>query len=170
MGFALRVGMKTLPKYLFVALLVSTVSCRGQNQKTMNKEPESYSVQKTEEQWRKQLTPQEYFVLREKGTERPYTGEYNVHFEKGTYTCKGCNAPLFTSDSKFEGHCGWPSFDKGISKGAIVEKLDKSHGMMRTEILCANCGGHLGHVFNDGPTSTGLRYCVNSLSIKFEEK
>ena len=92
-----------------------------------------------------------------------------MHFEEGTYTCRACDAPLFTSDSKFDSHCGWPSFDQGIDNGAIVEKLDKTHGMIRTEIMCANCGGHLGHVFNDGPTSTGLRYCVNSLSIDFKD-
>ena len=93
-----------------------------------------------------------------------------MHFDEGTYTCRGCDAPLFTSDSKFDSHCGWPSFDQGIAKGAILEKLDKTHGMIRTEIVCASCGGHLGHVFNDGPTATGLRYCVNSLSIDFKEE
>jgi len=135
----------------------------------INKTPDQFPLEKTEQQWKEQLTPQEYYVIREKGTERPYTGEYNMHFEEGTYTCRACDTPLFTSDSKFDSHCGWPSFDQGISNGAIVEKLDKTHGMIRTEIMCANCGGHLGHVFNDGPTATGLRYCVNSLSIDFKD-
>ena len=92
-----------------------------------------------------------------------------MHFEKGVYTCGACGEPLFTSESKFDGHCGWPSFDKEIKEGKILEKTDTSHGMVRTEILCANCGSHLGHVFDDGPTETGLRYCVNSLSLEFEE-
>lgn len=124
---------------------------------------------KTEQEWKEELTPEQYYVLREKGTERPYTGEYNLHFENGTYYCAGCHAPLFTSDSKFESHCGWPSFDQAISDSTIVETVDRSHGMIRTEITCAKCGGHLGHVFNDGPTSTGLRYCVNSAALDFEK-
>jgi peptide-methionine (R)-S-oxide reductase len=93
-----------------------------------------------------------------------------MHFQKGVYSCGGCGAPLFESSSKFDGHCGWPSFDREIEEGKILERKDLSHGMVRTEILCAQCGGHLGHVFDDGPTETGLRYCVNSLSINFEEK
>ncbi len=124
---------------------------------------------KSAEEWKKELTPEQYAVLREAGTERPFSGKFNMHFEEGTYRCGGCNEPLFTSDSKFDAHCGWPSFDREIEKGKIVEKLDKSHGMLRTEILCAKCGSHLGHVFDDGPTETGLRYCVNSLSLKFEK-
>ena len=156
--------------YLITVLTSLLLSCQAQSNESMiNKAPDQFPLEKTEQQWKEQLTPQEYFVIREKGTERPYTGEYNMHFEEGTYTCRACAAPLFTSDSKFDSHCGWPSFDQGISNGAIVEKLDKSHGMIRTEIMCANCGGHLGHVFNDGPTATGLRYCVNSLSIDFKD-
>ena len=93
-----------------------------------------------------------------------------MHFEEGVYKCRGCNTPLFKSDSKFDSHCGWPSFDTEIESGVIIKKLDKSHGMLRTEILCAKCGGHLGHVFNDGPTESGLRYCVNSLSISFDKE
>ena len=156
--------------FLITVLTSLLISCQAQNNESMiNKAPDQFPLEKTEQQWKKQLTPQEYFVIREKGTERPYTGEYNMHFEEGTYACRACDAPLFTSDSKFDSHCGWPSFDQGISNGAIVEKLDKTHGMIRTEIMCANCGGHLGHVFNDGPTATGLRYCVNSLSIDFKD-
>ena len=93
-----------------------------------------------------------------------------MHFEEGVYKCRGCNTPLFKSDSKFDSHCGWPSFDNEIESGTIIKKLDKTHGMLRTEILCAKCGGHLGHVFNDGPTESGLRYCVNSLSISFDKE
>lgn len=127
-------------------------------------------VKKSDEQWRAELSPEEYRILREKGTERPFTGKFDAHFEDGVYTCKGCGEPLFTSQSKFNSGCGWPAFDEGIAKGKIYEKLDVSHGMVRMEIMCANCGSHLGHVFNDGPTQTGLRYCVNSASLDFEEE
>lgn len=120
-----------------------------------------------EREWREKLSDEEYRVMREKGTERPFTGQYNMHFEAGVYKCKGCGAELFRHDSKFDSGCGWPSFDRGIESGAIVEQRDTSLGMIRTEILCANCGSHLGHVFNDGPTETGLRYCVNSVSLDF---
>ena len=116
------------------------------------------------------LTPEQFYILRQAGTERPHTGEYNLHFEDGVYRCAACNAALFNSDSKFDSHCGWPSFDKAIGDSTVIERLDKSHGMLRTEILCANCGGHLGHVFNDGPTETGMRYCINSISLDFEDK
>jgi peptide-methionine (R)-S-oxide reductase len=127
-----------------------------------------YKINKTEDEWRNELSEEQFRVLRQKGTERPHTGVYNLHFEKGTYVCAGCHQKLFESDSKFDAHCGWPSFDKSI-KGTVDYVLDKSHGMIRTEIVCSNCGGHLGHVFNDGPTETGTRYCVNSVSIDFEK-
>jgi peptide-methionine (R)-S-oxide reductase len=124
---------------------------------------------KTEEEWKKTLSEEQYYVLREKGTERPFTGKYNMHFEKGVYKCAGCGYELFTSDQKFESHCGWPSFDNEIGGGNRIKKIkDVSHGMVRTEIVCARCGGHLGHIFDDGPTKTGMRYCVNSLSVDFE--
>ncbi|WP_375239520.1 peptide-methionine (R)-S-oxide reductase MsrB [Aurantibacter sp.] len=126
----------------------------------------TYNVNKTESDWQNQLTDEQYRILRKKGTEMPHTGKYNLHFEDGTYKCVGCNEPLFESNSKFESSCGWPSFDEAI-KGKIENVLDKSHGMIRTEIVCSNCGGHLGHVFNDGPTETGTRFCVNSASIDF---
>ncbi|PKQ44109.1 peptide-methionine (R)-S-oxide reductase MsrB [Confluentibacter flavum] len=127
-----------------------------------------YKINKTEDEWRKELSEEQFRILREKGTERPHTGTYNLHFEKGIYTCAGCNQKLFESNGKFDAHCGWPSFDKSI-KGTVDYVLDKTHGMTRTEIVCSNCGGHLGHVFNDGPTETGARYCVNSGSIDFEK-
>jgi peptide-methionine (R)-S-oxide reductase len=128
----------------------------------------NYNVNKTEAEWKAELTEEQYRVLREKGTERPHTGEYNLNFEEGTYKCAGCNQKLFESTNKFDAHCGWPSFDDAI-KGTVTNVLDKSHGMLRTEIVCSNCGGHLGHVFNDGPTETGQRFCVNSLSIDFDK-
>ncbi len=129
-----------------------------------------YAIEKSEEDWKKTLSEDEYRILREKGTEYPHSGEFNLHFKNGTYQCKGCSAPLFTSDHKFESGCGWPSFDKALP-GAIEYIRDTTHGMIRTETVCANCGGHLGHVFNDGPReTTGQRYCINSLSIGFEEE
>ncbi|RZS93774.1 peptide-methionine (R)-S-oxide reductase MsrB [Aquimarina brevivitae] len=127
-----------------------------------------YKIEKSEEEWKKQLTEAQYKILRQKGTERPFSGEYNIHFENGTYTCMACDTPLFTSESKFDAGCGWPSFDKSI-EGSVEYVKDTSHGMIRTEILCANCGSHLGHIFDDGPTETGQRYCVNSISINFDK-
>ena len=127
-----------------------------------------YPLEKTEEQWKSELGPERYRILRQKGTELPHSGKYNLHFEKGTYCCGACGEPLFESDNKFDAHCGWPSFDESI-KGKVSYIKDNTHGMTRVEILCANCGGHLGHVFNDGPTPTGIRYCVNSLSVDFIE-
>ena len=131
---------------------------------------DSTKVEKTEEEWRKFLTAEQYEVLREKGTERPFTGQYYLTTDKGVYTCAGCGSELFTSDMKFESHCGWPSFDREISGGKIKTHVDSSHGMVRTEIVCAKCGGHLGHLFDDGPTQTGIRYCVNSVSLDFKKQ
>ncbi|WP_286475191.1 MULTISPECIES: peptide-methionine (R)-S-oxide reductase MsrB [Empedobacter] len=131
-------------------------------------EKTQFKINKSDEEWKKELSSEEYYVLREAGTERPFTGKFNMHFENGIYTCNACGEELFSSSSKFDGHCGWPSFDKEIKEGKIVERVDTSHGMKRTEILCGNCGSHLGHVFDDGPTETGLRYCVNSLSLDFK--
>lgn len=135
----------------------------------MNQEHQ-FNITKTDEEWKELLTPNQYIVLRQAGTERPFTGEYNMHFENGIYVCAGCGEELFDSTSKFDSHCGWPSFDQEIESGKILEDRDESHGMIRTEILCGNCGGHLGHVFDDGPTETGLRYCVNSLSLDFKNE
>ena len=124
---------------------------------------------KDEAAWREQLTPEEFYVLREKGTERAFTGEYWNVWEDGSYQCRGCGEVLFQSDTKFDAGCGWPSFDRPAFEGVIEESQDTSHGMIRTEVLCQKCGGHLGHVFPDGPTETGQRYCINSLSIKLKE-
>jgi peptide-methionine (R)-S-oxide reductase len=126
-------------------------------------------LEKDDGYWREHLTPDEYTVLREKGTERAFTGEYWNVWEEGTYHCRGCGEVLFQSDTKFDAGCGWPSFDRPASEGVIEESRDTSHGMIRTEVLCQKCGGHLGHVFPDGPTETGQRYCINSLSISLEK-
>jgi len=129
----------------------------------------NFIIRKTEDEWKAELTSEEFDVLRRKGTERPFTGEFNDHSEKGTYTCKGCGEDLFTDDQKFDSGCGWPSFDAEI-KGKVAKTSDTSHGMRRVEILCNKCGGHLGHIFNDGPTETGVRYCVNSVSLDFKKE
>lgn len=157
-------------KLLFIIVFFYT-SCEGQPIKIKDNkmDNEAFSIKKTDKEWRSQLTPEQYVVLREKGTERPNTGKYNLFFDKGIYHCAGCGQKLFTSDSKFKSSCGWPSFDSEIKEGNIKYVMDNSHGMVRTEIVCSKCGGHLGHVFEDGPTSTGLRYCVNSLSVDFKE-
>lgn len=128
-----------------------------------------HKIEKTVAEWRAELDPESFRILRLKGTEMPHTGKYNLHFDDGIYRCKGCDTPLFESKTKFESGCGWPSFDEAI-EGRIEYIRDTSHGMIRTEICCATCGGHLGHVFNDGPTASGLRYCVNSASLDFKEE
>ena len=124
---------------------------------------------KDESEWRKQLTPEQYRILREKGTEAPFTGEF-LHAETdGTFTCAACGNPLFASDAKFDSGTGWPSFDEALP-GAVEQHTDTAHGMVRTEITCARCGSHLGHVFDDGPTASGKRYCINSVCLNLDEK
>ena len=125
-------------------------------------------MNKSDIDWKKELTDEQYRILRKKGTEMPHSGVYNLHFEKGAYCCAGCHEPLFESHTKFDAHCGWPSFDQSI-EGKVGYVSDKTLGMIRTEIICKTCDGHLGHVFNDGPTKTGTRYCVNSVSLKFKK-
>lgn len=167
---------------LLLATTITTVfyAC-GQTTKPSDKQTNTQNVQtkntsmtdsiiKTEEEWKKQLSAEQYYVLRQKGTEKPFTGELLMNKKKGIYTCAACGNELFTDEMKFDSHCGWPSFDKEIAGGKIKTHEDVSHGMRRTEITCGRCGGHLGHLFDDGPTETGMRYCVNSVSLEFIEK
>jgi peptide-methionine (R)-S-oxide reductase len=126
-------------------------------------------MKKSDQEWMEELGPERYRILRLKGTERPFSGALNSEYRPGHYRCAGCGTTLFESDAKFDSGCGWPSFDRSVPESVVYER-DISHGMIRTEIMCHNCGGHLGHVFPDGPTQTGQRYCVNSLSISFDEK
>lgn len=124
-------------------------------------------VIKTEQEWKKILSPVEYYVMRKKGTEPPFTGKYYKHFEKGIYVCAACENPLFTSEAKYDSGSGWPSFYEPINVTNIEMEMDYSYGMERMEVKCASCGSHLGHVFDDGPHPTGKRYCINSVSLKF---
>ncbi len=127
-------------------------------------------IRKSDEEWRRSLTPEQYRVLREKGTERPFTGQYAETKTPGVYLCAACGLELFASETKFDSGCGWPSFYDPLNKEHVEEHEDRSHGMVRTEVTCSRCGGHLGHVFPDGPNPTGLRYCINSASLHLNKK
>lgn len=153
---------------MHLLLLILAIGCNGQSDSKVGPTASGKSpMAKTDAEWRQVLTPEQYEVMREKGTERPFSGEYVDHFEKGRYACAACGQILFTSDAKFYSDCGWPSFDQAIA-GSVAYHKDLSFGMVRTEVTCSKCGGHLGHVFDDGPDdTTGKRYCTNSVSIIF---
>jgi peptide methionine sulfoxide reductase msrA/msrB len=158
--------------FLYVTFLALSLIACGQNKENktpQNQDTSAITIFKTPDEWKKILNKDQFGVLRNKETEAPYTGKLLYNKDKGVYKCAGCGAELFTDEMKFDSHCGWPSFDKEIEGGKIKKIEDNSLGMHRTEIVCAKCGGHLGHLFDDGPTATGMRYCVNSLSLNFEK-
>jgi peptide-methionine (R)-S-oxide reductase len=151
---------------LFIASITTTLFANSQNTKSDMQDKKNMQI--TEEQWKQELSPEEYNVLRNCGTEPPFTGKYYKHNDKGTYNCAACGAELFSSETKYDSGSGWPSFYNVVNKKAIKEVLDDSFGMQRIEVKCANCDSHLGHLFPDGPKPTGLRYCVNSISLDFD--
>lgn len=158
---------------LSLAFLIALSSCAQTTKEKTNKSQietvkNEWSLSSFE--WKEKLTDLEYYVLREKGTERAFTGDLWDNKETGTYVCAGCQLPLFTSNTKFKSGTGWPSFYEPIDSKNVAEETDKAYGMTRTEVLCSRCGGHLGHVFSDGPKPTGLRYCINSVSLDFTQK
>jgi len=167
-----------MKKILFGLLcMFSLVACNQAQKSTVATKPMSKAVkvdfeklEKSEAEWKAELDNQEFYILRQQGTERSFTGDLWDNKEKGTYVCRGCQLPLFASNTKFKSGTGWPSFYEPIKEGHIEEEVDNSHGMRRVEVHCGRCGGHQGHVFEDGPAPTGLRYCINSVSLDFVAK
>ena len=155
-----------MKKNVLLLILIPFLYCNGQKKNATTVSKPTFAVTKTDSEWKKILSPEAYAVLRNKNTEQAFKGEYVNTFDKGIYVCAACGNKLFDSDSKFHSDCGWPCFDKAL-KGSVIYKTDSTFGMQRTEVMCANCGGHLGHVFDDGPTQTSQRFCTNSVAVKF---
>lgn len=164
--------MKNRPLHIALLALLSVAQACGQQPAPARTTPASTAqtrtIMKSDEEWKKELTPEQYNILRKQGTERPFTGAYWDNHEAGRYLCVACGMELFDSNTKFDSGTGWPSFYQPATKGAVDEHTDRTLGMTRTEVTCARCGGHLGHVFDDGPEPTGLRYCINSACLTFE--
>ena len=155
---------------IVVSLVLLLPACSQNDGKKMTSVHIQPKIQKSEGEWKKELSPEQFHVLREKGTERAFTGKYWNNHEKGVYYCAACKQKLFSSETKYESGTGWPSFYKPVSDSAVSILIDRSAGMVREEVVCSNCGGHLGHVFSDGPKPTGLRYCLNSVSLDFKKE
>jgi len=159
--------MKKIKLAILGVIAIYSTNCQSQSKKM---EKEEYSVNKTEQEWKSELTNEEYSILRGCGTEPAFTGKYWQNTEEGNYYCAACNTKLFSSQTKYKSGSGWPSFWEPVDEDNVKIKIDRSLGMVREEVVCGNCGGHLGHRFNDGPQPTGQRYCVNSASLDFKEK